>query len=143
LNFEMRTTNGAFSLSAPGVLTANRWQHVAVTYDGDFIKLYVNGVAVANTSASGSLTPITADLEIGHNIVNGTSFPGLIDEVELFNTGLSQTDVSNIYNASAAGKCHSSTIQFSSPTYSVNEGDGTATITVTRTGAHDTVASVQ
>jgi len=59
------------------------------------------------------------------------------------NTVLLQTDIGKIYNASTAGKCHASTIQFSSATYDATEGtDSNATITVTRMGAHDTIAHV-
>jgi len=43
--------------------------------------------------------------------------------------------------ASGGGKCHTSTVQFSSPTYSVTEGDVTAPIIVTRVGATDTPAT--
>ncbi len=69
-------------------------------------------------------------------------YKGLIDEVEIFNRALSQTEIAAIVDAGNAGKCHTSTLQFSSGTYSVNENGGSATITVTRTGAHDTTASV-
>ncbi|PYS23626.1 MAG: hypothetical protein DMF72_08740 [Acidobacteria bacterium] len=142
LYFEITTSDGVFAVTAPKALTLNTWQHVAATYDGTTLRIFVNGVQVSYNGGSGTINAVNSDLVIGRNIALGSSFTGQIDEVELFNTALSQSQIAAIADAGNAGKCHTSTIQFSSATYLVGEGDGTATITVTRTGAHDTTASV-
>jgi hypothetical protein len=142
LYFEITTGNGIFTATANNVLSTNVWQHVAATYDGSLMKIYVNGSSVASSPATGTINAVTSDLVIGKNIFNDTSFPGGIDEVELFNRALTDMEVLGIYNASTAGKCHTSTLQFSTAAYNVNENVTPATVTVTRTGAHDTVASV-
>ena len=142
LYFEMTTGDGIFAVTANNVLSTNVWQHVAATYDGSSMKIYVNGSQVASNAASGTINAVAADLVIGKNIFNDTSFPGQIDEVELFNSALTGMDINGIYSASMAGKCHTSTLQLSSAAYNLDENDGNATITVTRTGAHDSGASV-
>ncbi|MEL6846502.1 MAG: LamG domain-containing protein, partial [Bacteroidota bacterium] len=44
------------AVSAP-VMTAGRWYHVAGTYDGTAVRIFVNGIQVGITNHTGSLTP--------------------------------------------------------------------------------------
>ncbi len=97
--------------TAAGVLTTNRFQHVALTYDkaSGLAVLFVNGV-VAVQSTFGNFTPQTsADLYIGYRpsfIPFGpVSFKGLIDELSIYSRALSATEIQAIYNAAQAGKC--------------------------------------
>jgi CSLREA domain-containing protein len=123
----------------------NTWTHLAMVYSNPNLKFYVNGAVVlsVNVPLTGNLRSSTIPFGIGNRATDpGVFFNGLIDEVEVFNTALSATDLTNIYNAGSSGKCHLSTFQFSAPTYNVSENGGTATITVTRTGTHDTGATV-
>src|SRR5207244_961848 len=87
------------------VIASGQWYFVAGTYDGSTIKVFVNGLEVASKSITGSINPVSNDLVIGRNIVNGGSFPGLIDEVELFSRALTQPEILGIFNAGSAGKC--------------------------------------
>lgn len=81
-----------------------KWYHVVGTYDGETIRLYVNGQVVDTTSAI-TLTPLSAEnLYIGS--FEGSSarrFNGSIDEVKLWNRTLSQTEIL----ASYQGKTYS------------------------------------
>jgi hypothetical protein len=109
LYFEITTPGGVFRGGTSGstsVLSANVWQHVSATYDGSTVTVYVNGSPVGSSgSANGAINAVTADLVIGKNIVTGASFPGLIDEVELFDRALSQSEIQAIFNAGSNGKC--------------------------------------
>ena len=106
LQFEITTTNGSFVNAIVGdVIFTDQWYHVAGTYDGSTIKVFVNGSEVASKSISGSIVSVTDDFVIGRNVVNGRSFPGLIDEVELFDRALTQKKIQKIFNAGSAGKC--------------------------------------
>lgn len=96
-------------------ITLNAWNHVAAVYDqttGTRL-IYINGVQVASrTDAPITITNSTADLGIGAWQTSSTDatafFPGSIDEVDLFNRALSQTEIQAIYNAGSAGKCNAS-----------------------------------
>ncbi|MEY2526127.1 MAG: hypothetical protein QOE73_898 [Verrucomicrobiota bacterium] len=102
LFIEITTTDGFFDIEVDNVITPGTWQHLAATYDGAAIRLFVNGVEVGNTPATGSLVPVTADLTIG---ASNQSTSRIIDEVELFNRALSPTEIGSIYAAGSAGKC--------------------------------------
>jgi hypothetical protein len=85
--------------------------HVAATVDRDSatgINLYVDGVLVNTlnpTTHPGSLDNTGAFLIGQHVDTPSFNFVGLIDELELHNVALSSSDISNIYNSGASGKC--------------------------------------
>jgi len=99
------------SVVSASVLTLNQFQHVALTYDGAALKLYLNGVLDGTTSTS--LIPVvnTNPVSIGawQSVSAGTIqyWLGLIDEVEIFNRALSQPEIQSIVNAGSSGKCKS------------------------------------
>ena len=83
----------------------NSWTFLTGTYDGQTIRMYVNGVEVDSTSASGSLTQCSQKTGIGSRAsLNQHFFPGLIDEVEIFDRALSASEVQSIYTADSKGK---------------------------------------
>ena len=96
--------------SANGVLTANSFQHIALTYDkaSGVAVLYRNGVAVA-TQTLGSFTPQTSfDLYMGvrpSGSFAGIYFQGLLDEASVYNRALTIGEIQSIYNAAVLGKC--------------------------------------
>jgi glucose/arabinose dehydrogenase/chitodextrinase len=81
-------------LRGPSGLTPNQWTHVAATYDGAWLRLYVNGVQVASRTRSGSLEVNALPLRIGGSTYPGEFFPGLIDEVRIYNRALSAAEIS-------------------------------------------------
>jgi fibronectin type 3 domain-containing protein len=87
-------------------LPANTWSFLAETYDGSTLRLYVNGTQVAVTAHSGSIATSTNALQIGGDSVYGQYFAGMIDEVRVYNTALSAsqvlTDESTPINAPSA-----------------------------------------
>jgi len=70
--------------SAAGPLPVNTWTHLAATYDGAFLRLYVNGTLAVERAASGVLATSSRPLRIGHNDVDGGVFLGRIDEVRVY-----------------------------------------------------------
>ena len=78
-------------------LAANAWAHVAMTYDGVTLRLFVNGTQVSSRALSAPITTSTGVLRLGGNNVWSEFFQGLIDEVRIYNraltTGEIQTDM--------------------------------------------------
>ena len=50
-------TSGQQTVSAAAPIPADAWTHVAVTFDGDSLRLFVNGVEAASVEATGGLLP--------------------------------------------------------------------------------------
>ena len=76
-----------------GGLAANVWTHVAGTYDGATLRLFLNGVQVASTTVSGAVATSTGPLRIGGNSIWGEFFQGRIDEVRIYNDVLTAAEI--------------------------------------------------
>jgi hypothetical protein len=66
----------------------NVWTHVATTYDGTTLRLYVNGTQVATRTADGAIQSVSNPLWLGGNQPYGDYFQGLIDDVRVYNRPL-------------------------------------------------------
>jgi len=108
------------SVVSVSVLTLNQFQHIALTYDGAALKLYVNGVLAGTTNTTlipaASAQPLTIGAWQALNVGTVQFWNGLIDEVELFNRALSQSEIQAIVNASSSGKCRPGATPTPSPT---------------------------
>jgi hypothetical protein len=90
------------------LITANSlsddvWYHVVGVADGSNINLYINGVAETPLSYDGTIITPTNELTIGaQNEVSGTNafdFDGEITNCQLWNTALSSSEVTTLYNS--------------------------------------------
>jgi len=88
------STNQAFSNN--NVLAQNAWQHVAVTYDGVYVKFYVNGILVSQSlKNSGALAVSSSGLYLGNRNSFDRTFNGTIDEVRTFSRTLTQAEINS------------------------------------------------
>ena len=76
----------------------NAWTHVALTYDGATLRLYVNGVLTASQARTGAVQTNSSPLRIGGNSPYGEYFQGRIDEVRVYNRALSQAEIQTDMN---------------------------------------------
>jgi hypothetical protein len=74
-------------------LAANTWTHLAMTYDGTTLKIYVNGTLATSAAQSGTITTSANPLQIGGDTTYGQYFKGLIDEVRIYNVALTQAQI--------------------------------------------------
>ncbi len=73
-----------------------KWHHVVGTYDGTTATLYVDGVKIS--SATGSFTPNQdKPLSVGIRYDGSYGYQGLMDEIAIYGTLLSATDVAAHY----------------------------------------------
>lgn len=93
--FAVSTAGGGgwvFSSTAPVI---NQWYHVAGTYDGAAIRIYVDGQLEGSLAMTGNIIGSTSPVNIGNRAIsNDRFFAGMIDDVRLYNHTLSQTDIS-------------------------------------------------
>jgi glucose/arabinose dehydrogenase/PKD repeat protein len=78
---------------APSALSVNTWTHVAATYDGGQLRVYVNGTQVAATLATGSYQVNSGILSIGGNATYGENFKGKLDDVRVYNRALTPAEI--------------------------------------------------
>ena len=86
-------------LDSTTTVSANTWYHVAATHESGSDKLYVNGSLEASGSASTFSVSDAANLRIGSSSIFGMYHQGLIDEVAFFNSALSASNITSIYNS--------------------------------------------
>jgi glucose/arabinose dehydrogenase len=89
------TFNGVCCTGVEGTvaLAPNQWTHLASTYDGTTLRLYVNGVLNSSLPRTGSLEVNGSPLRIGGDTYPGENFPGLIDNLRIYNRALSATEI--------------------------------------------------
>ena len=91
-------------INVPWDPTPGQWNHVAVSRSGSTFTFYVNGSDIGTRTYAGSVDDANAPLTLGFAETN-ISLDGILDEVEIFNRALSQSEIQGIFNADSAGKC--------------------------------------
>jgi glucose/arabinose dehydrogenase len=84
---------GERNVAGTSQLALNAWTHLAATYDGAVMRMYVNGSQVATKAQTGAMTASTGALRIGGNSVWGEWFSGLIDDVRIYDRALAPAEV--------------------------------------------------
>jgi hypothetical protein len=91
-------TNVDVDLNGTAAVPLNVWTHLAVTFDGTTMRMFVNGTQVSTRALSGAAAVGTGALRIGGNAVWGEYFKGLIDEVRVYNRALTAMEVQTDMN---------------------------------------------
>ncbi len=90
------TTDGPVTLTG-GTVTAGSWHHLASTWDGSTLRLYLNGAEAAQQAVGGSLVAPAAPVTLGAAADGADQFDGLIDEARLGYTTRSADWIANQY----------------------------------------------
>lgn len=80
------------------VLAADRWTHLATSYDGTTLRLYVNGVQVASAAVNGLIAASNGALKIGGNTIWNEWFAGAIDDVRVYKRALTAAEIKTDMN---------------------------------------------
>ena len=80
------------------------WHHLAVVRQGQTTQMYFDGVIHAETLSGSVLNVDNNEPVIIGDHSWGPNFPGLIDEVEIFNRALTEVEINAIFEAGSAGK---------------------------------------
>jgi len=84
------STGNVFGTAA---LPLNTWSHLASTYDGTRMRLYVNGTEVGSKAQTGALNYSNEALTIGGNTLYQAYWRGSIDEVHIYNRALAAAEI--------------------------------------------------
>lgn len=87
-----------------GPSSNNLWVNLIYSYDGQNLKMYVDGVLYGTTNQSGSLTNNNNPMYIGCSTATSNCpqlsafYAGKIDDIGIWNRALSQQEITNMYN---------------------------------------------
>ena len=95
----IRIGNGDYSAVGTSRLPLGIWTHLAATYDGTTLRLYVNGTQVGSRPQTGNMNATNRALRIGGNAVwTDEFFNGLIDDVRVYNRALTAGEIQTDMN---------------------------------------------
>lgn len=113
-------------VSASSLISANVWHHVAGTYDGADMRLYLDGTQVASQAQTGSIDSNSQNVYIGsHGNIDAERTAGQIDEVRIWNVARSQAQIAANMALNIAAQSNLVAA------WSLNENAGTTTADVT------------
>lgn len=88
------STGDTATLIGTANIVAGAWTHLAATYDGSAMRLYVNGQPAGSMAKTGTIVQAPSiPAAIGNQPQGGKSFDGLIDDVRIYTRPLSQTEI--------------------------------------------------
>lgn len=95
------TTNGGTGLTSTATAPLNVWTHLAMTYTGTVISLYVNGIIVASVNTTGTLCATLGgnltNVLIGCGIIGANAFAGYVDDVRIYTSALNADEVNGLF----------------------------------------------
>ena len=92
--FEVPLTDWSHHLQASVPLPTGRWVHLAGTFDGRIMRIYVDGVERGALERPGPIKPNDFHLCLGsYETDHPAHFTGLLDEVKLYNRALSAEEI--------------------------------------------------
>jgi hypothetical protein len=100
----------AIALSSTPIVVGQLY-HLVGTYDGSFVRLYVNGALEGQATTSVAINYDTRPVFLGTS--GETNFDGklngIIDEASVYNRALEPIEIFRLHAAGSAGKCSSAT----------------------------------
>ena len=97
--FALRTSTGRRYILGTTAPVQGVWYHIVATYDGSFMRIYVNGNFERSGAATGTINTSTTPVYIGSRTTSDRNFNGVIDEVAIYSRALSASEISSRYNA--------------------------------------------
>ncbi len=103
----------------------NAWHHLAATYDGTTMKIYIDGVLAASKTATGTMTTNTNPVTLGNQTGWSEYFGGYGDEFRIWNVARTQTQIQNSMDRELDPASQTGLVSY----YTVNQGIAAGTNT--------------
>ncbi len=100
----VRLEGQSYSNNVTTAIPINEWMNIAYTYDGNYIKVYKDGLMIGSPyPATGKIDATTASLRIAHfqvwwDTTLAWNFNGVIDDVLIYNRALTTDEIKHNYN---------------------------------------------
>ncbi len=95
----------AYGIRGNTTLANNAWYHVAGTWDGEYVRVYVNGVL--DNTPTARAAPIgtdTRDVYLGGRILSTDVTDGMVDDVRFYSRALTAAEIAALANMSSSVK---------------------------------------
>ncbi len=98
--FRIRESGANSDASSNNAIVAGNWYFVVGTYDGEIVRIYMNGVLQSDTEilSSASVTPDQNAIGSEGSTSTLNNFDGTIDEVRIYSVALTQSEIDYLYN---------------------------------------------
>lgn len=94
LSFNLTTTSGGIGLISAGADSVPLgWSHVAATYNGSLMTIYINGKVVGTAAQTGTVISQQSSLRVGAKNDGTQLFSGGVDELKIWNIAHTSTDI--------------------------------------------------
>jgi hypothetical protein len=103
----------------------NAWHHLAATYDGATMKLYIDGTLAASRAQTGTITTNANPLALGNQTGFSEYFGGYGDEFRIWNVARTQTEIQNSMNTELDPALQTGLVSY----YNVNQGSASGSNT--------------
>lgn len=142
VSFNIADVGGKWFEAVSGaILKTGIWYHVAGSYDGSAVKVYINGKLEATEYFSGTMKPSTGlNAKIGemaYTTGGSRPFDGQIDEVRIWGAALSQTNLRD-WMCQKINSSHPSYAKLGGY-FKLDEGSGTTTADSSSHASHATL----
>lgn len=92
--------DGGLNFAVMAKIEMNKWQHIALTYDGSNVSLYLDGSITGSWTHKKELLQNTNSLFVGYDPLGGEEyFIGDMDDVILYNRALTEKEIQDLYKA--------------------------------------------
>jgi hypothetical protein len=81
----------------------NTWMHIAATYDGTNIRMYINGIENSSRPYSLPIVANTTNLGIGVDPTPQNYYQGVLDDLRIYNRPLSAAEIYLLYSNNIGG----------------------------------------
>jgi hypothetical protein len=142
-NFNYNTIHFAANKSSGGYISINgttdvndgKWHHIAAVADGTNMYLYIDGLLEGQIAMTDTVPDSSYPVYIGENSENrGRYFDGQIDEVRIWNTSRTQTEIQENMGNTLSGN-ENGLLAY----YQFNEGDGNTATDIASSGNEGTI----
>lgn len=106
IRFRVTTDSGRVDHNSDMTIQPGNWYHIAATWDGSVMRIYINGVQDPNTSSqSGQLEASGLALGIGTHLTapGDRRFHGFIDDVRIYDRALSPLEIYRLFTQPGEG----------------------------------------
>lgn len=97
-NYTTEVNKGESVTTGQFYYTKNKWYHVIAIRNGETLSLYLDGKLINTTGINATANATSLEpLKIGFDPINNWYIAGVIDEIAIYNTALSQEDIHALY----------------------------------------------